>query len=199
MIPFLAGGVSLVFALLLSLPLIAIAGLGSYYYFESKDQGNPFVRSALVAALFAPVAVCGLTSLFIDIAFAGPPSPWFRPRAEEIQGTWAMPDLMVEYLRSRELPAPEHELKLGDDGVFTMTEFPYLYGPLEQDSIAYSGTGTWSIERGRQRGWVVALEFVEIKPTSQFLHADLLIEGRRPPYSLFIWKGELDRLVLEQE
>ncbi len=130
------------------------------------------------------------------------PSPVFKPDHSSFIGEWIMPPVMIEHLHSKgRFDLPPHQLILDTDLNFKMGNIPF-------DSSAFffpsseltTGAGTWMISKTSNGEWAVVLDFdTLISGPSPNPTEYLRIENRQPPFWLYKWMGDWDRLVLEQK
>jgi hypothetical protein len=198
MIPALFGFAAIFWAIIWGLPLAAMVALISYIILKRKNVGHEIVKSTLITIAFALIVICGLSIYFATLPYTGPPSPWLKPHVEEFEGSWEMPAVMIEYLQREGLPVHDHELILNSDGTFELVNMPYLYGPFDPNSTPISGQGLWMIDK-ISGDWVVHLNFHHIEPPRDYPYFDFIIEGRRAPFTLYVWKGDFTLLTFERK
>ena len=197
MIPFLVELSSLLIAIVLGAASVLLVFPTSYLLLRLRGRSRPFQKSiGITAAAFVAIA-CVSTVAITSLAFAGPPGPWLRPGREAVVGEWRLTEAMVQYLDSRAYShPPPAELVFLEDGSFSMHDVAYLWGP--EFTPALSGGGRWIIDRGVQGEWVVELEFDWIDQGDPSFSSELIFEGRRQPFNLYVWKGEYTMLVFER-
>jgi hypothetical protein len=176
----------------------ALAFAGVFAISTVLRQG-PVQRRALLSFLAAfvvvPIACAGSVALRIG---AWSPSPWFKPAAADIVGTWEFTQGTSEALTDwYGVQVPHHELLFLEDGTFRMRDVPSFWGVSEIADTGgdpyLDGSGTWQFDRlqGTERlEWIVRTEFEEIngKPDSREMR--YYFQGHLPPYVLVTLDGD---------
>jgi len=197
MIPFLVTFASMFWAAIPALAIAVIVFIIVYSRLKKSDSSNQLGKSLGISAIVLILSICLVSFIISAWAFSGPPAPFLNPDLNDMAGTWYISTDAIEYLDSEGVQATSYEFNLYPDGSFTMNNIPDPWGPFNSNDPPHSGYGTWDIRRGMQRGWVVKLKYQDSVNYSNN-YAELHIEGRFPPYTLYVWKGEFRRFVFNR-
>ena len=190
-------------AILPALVVGFVSGLVAYRMFRTRPLVRRVLQTLAAFLAISVSAMCVIGSGLFLFSVDGPIGPLSKPSATHLRGTWVLPDTLVEYLKSKEIPTGPGTLVLRSDGTFEMDGIPNLWGaPWDSSRPPTSGKGTWDIVNQPPgiASWGLRLHFTAVTPESGNDEVVFMIQGRGPPFRLDIPKGDLgDDLILERQ
>lgn len=198
-------------------PVSLVAGVGifllvRYAIRKIADKywpGKAARLATIVAAGVSAVTAFVLFHFLFAPAFPGYYMAQYRPRNEDLVGTWVATHSSQEYIALQGYTFAESTLVLTSSGEFTTTDFPDML-LWHQNHIFYSGAGRWSVIRDFEGTWQVQLIFESIDPVwypdpplsrptpcagssvpCKGLEIELNLWNRRAPYYISGLEGDL--------